>query len=103
MKPIIAYEVRGQLDSCEGRSGTYLVGFFNSKEVADKAALKKGVWDRPGDVSVCSGFLVDVGNGEEKFVRPEDFHTIIYETQEDVVARAKAKLSADEIRALGLK
>lgn len=105
MKKVTVFEIRGQHD-CEGRGPSHLVGFCETYDLAYKMALGKGAMGTPGEITECFGYLVEINN-EYKFVRESDLHKLATETHEEVVARAKAKLekalSAEELKALGLK
>jgi hypothetical protein len=101
MKQRIVYEVRGELDTNEGRGGTFLVGFWDTKDAANIAAQGRGVWGEPGSIEEVHGFYVSV-EGQVKFVKTEDLHTINTESKDKVIERAKSKLTTDELIALGL-
>jgi hypothetical protein len=96
------FEVRGEIDANEGRGGTRSCGFYYQEDLANEAAKGKGVFGGPGRVDKITGYLFDL-DGDIRFVKPTDLHEVLSEPKEKVVARAKAKLTKDELVALGIK
>ncbi len=104
-KKIVAYEVRGETDTNEGRGGTYLVGYFTSKDVADEAANGKGVWGAPGYVNTVDLLEVEC-DGKTIYYLDKPIELKI-ETDQALKARALKKatesLTKEEMAALGIK
>lgn len=102
LKRITAYEVRGQTDTTEGRGGTYLVGYFFNKSKADEAAKDKGVWGAAGDVHTVNVVELTYPQGFKVFYldKPIDVKSA---TNEELKAKALAKLTTEDKLILGIK
>lgn len=96
------FEVLGPIDTNEGRGGLTSYGLYYQKDMANNVAQGKGVWGAPGEVRMVDGYLIGI-DGTTKFVRLKDFHDVLSEPPENVVARAMSKLTDEECKALGLK
>jgi hypothetical protein len=104
MKFITVYEATGPQDTTEGRwGGEMSYGFYFSQEVAKRVVSDKGVMGTAGTVRAITGYIGEI-NGKPKFVREIDFHDVLVGTREDdIIEKAKAKLTTEELKALGLK
>lgn len=102
MKAISVFEVTGPVDQNGGYGGTKSYGFYFHHDMAYNVANDKGAWGAPGYVNMVHGYLLEI-DGMTKFVNTKDFHDVLSEPPEDVIARAKAKLTEEELVALGLK
>ena len=98
------FEVRGESDTTEGRGGTYLVGWFTDGEIAKKAAHEKGVWGGHGQINekICDVAVFKNGLGEEVVGIIKEYVQIDYEDPRETRAKALAKLTPKERKALGL-
>ncbi len=74
---------------------------FGTIAAANTAAKGKGVFGSPGPIKEVKGFYVSV-EGQVKFVKTEDLHTVNTESKDKIIERAKSKLTTDELIALGL-
>lgn len=95
------FAVREENDKTEGRGGSSLVGYFHDRKDADTAAVGKGVFGNPGQVSQIDVFSVDGGVTGYPFNMGEAV-TIVEPGIAVERARILAKLSDRERRILGL-
>lgn len=90
----------------EGRGGSYLVGYFATESLAERAAAGRGAMGTQGHVRPHRGEVavyIDPESGRE-IVRPlVERVEIQYEDPAEVRERALAKLTSEEKLALGLK
>lgn len=102
-----AYKAQGDTDTTEGRGPLRTIGWYLNEQLAKLAAKGQGVFGADGYVSpeiVNVIVYIDPDTGES-VVRKlgELLQQQQFEDDDEVRARALAKLSAEERRALGLK
>lgn len=98
------FEARGDTDQNEGRGGTFLVGWFTDEAIAKKAVEDKGVMGTLGYVKdqVCDVAVFKNGLGEDVIGIIKEYIQIDYEDPRETRAKALAKLTPKERKALGL-
>lgn len=92
------FEVLGHRDQTEGRGGMYVVGYAFDRESANRMAAGKGVYGAPGEINHMRAVMLADGA----------VYTLGHRVDEEwqrmhAAARARAKLSPEDLRALGLE
>jgi hypothetical protein len=104
VKQYNVFEVSGDLDTEEGRRGTYVVGYYASEHLASLAARGKGVMGCSGTITHKTILTVTFKalNGEIVTCEVGNRIAISYESPADTRKQALAKLSPEEKKVLGL-
>ena len=87
------YEVRGELDTTEGRAGDYLVGWYLHPRAANQAAENKGVWGQAGAVAGRPVRVLTDTDGQQYIVGEKINTDPFLEDPKVVRARALQKLA----------
>ena len=101
---VLVFQVKGDIDQNEGRSGTYVVGYYADYELAKKAAHGRGVMGSLGYINPMTHNTATFVNetGQSVTYLLETMVNESHETQDDIRNRALSKLTDDEKKVLGL-
>jgi hypothetical protein len=96
---VTLYVAHEDTDKSEGRGGTLVIGYYESREDAARAAEGKGVWGGVGRIET----LECVRLGDDYYPVDRYIHASTVVTRDATAARARAlaKLSPEERAALG--
>lgn len=107
MSKCTLYKVIGQVDTTEGKGGTYVVGYTPYKAVAADLAKGKGCMGDSGRIEEIPGIWVHHPDDatQDQFailLGPEQVHLLTSHQIEQLRADALSKLTPEDRKILGL-